>query len=123
MKRNGVSVHAVKPLPRGETASVPATAAGTKRYLFAIPKFQKTGEKEEGNLETDMLPPQDETLTLKGIDAKPASVKLLGDGSDLKFESSDGVLSIQLPAAQRTKLVDVVEVELSADSKSARAER
>jgi alpha-L-fucosidase len=118
MKKNGASVHGAKPLPPSESASVPATAAGTTRYLFAIPKFQS-----DGNLDKDILPAQDETLTLKGLTAKPSSVKLLGDGSDLKFEISKGVVSIQLPAAQRTRLVDVVQIDVSGDEKSARADR
>ncbi|HEX3355773.1 MAG TPA: alpha-L-fucosidase, partial [Tepidisphaeraceae bacterium] len=93
MKHNGESVHAVRPLTNGETSSVPAVAHESARYLFAIPKF-----KGEGKYDQDMLPTSDETLTLKGIASKPASVKLLGDGSELKFEYSAGALSVELPA-------------------------
>ena len=60
----------------------------------------------------EMLPPEDSTLSIKGLASKPASVKLLGDGSDLKFDFADGTTTIELPASKRTKLVDVVKIEL-----------
>jgi hypothetical protein len=60
-----------------------------------------------------MIPAADETLTLSGI-ARPAAVSMLRDGSMAKSTFADGVLTVQLPAASRTKLVDVVEVQLKA---------
>ncbi len=36
MKHNGASLRGTMPLPAGETASGPATASGTTRYLFAL---------------------------------------------------------------------------------------
>jgi len=108
MKTNGAAVKGTKPLPATETASVPATADGTTRYLFALPQF-----KDGGMFEKDLLPATDTTLTLTGT-AKPASVKLLGDGSALKYDYSGTTLSVQLPAAKRTRLVDVVQVESAA---------
>ncbi|HXJ73177.1 MAG TPA: alpha-L-fucosidase, partial [Candidatus Dormibacteraeota bacterium] len=39
MKVNGESVKQTLPLPRNESASVPATSSGSARYLFAFPKF------------------------------------------------------------------------------------
>lgn len=107
MKSNGDSVHAVRPLPTGETSSVPATAAGSTRYLFAIPAFQGKGTAEK-----DMLPPADETLTLQGA-GKPSSVVLMGDGSALDYDANGDTVAIKLPAAKRTKLVDVVKVQLA----------
>jgi alpha-L-fucosidase len=109
MKANGPSVHNAKPLPASESANVPATASGSKRYLFAIPKFNSDGTADD-----DMLPPTDQILSLKGIAGKPSSVRLMGDASELKFDSSDGVVNVQLPAAKRSKLVDVVEIDLQA---------
>lgn len=110
MKANGESVHAVKPLPKGESANVPATSLGSKRFLFAIPQF-KPGEKNSGPYDADMLPPRDETLTLTGIDSKPASVKLLVDGASLPFDFSERTVKVPLPAAKRSNLVDVVQID------------
>jgi alpha-L-fucosidase len=97
---------AAKPLPSSEKASVPATAAGNVRYLFALPEF-----RGEGTYDKDQLPPKDVTLTLTGA-SKPASVKLMGDGKPLDFEFADNMLTVKVPAGRRTKLVDVAEVEL-----------
>jgi alpha-L-fucosidase len=105
MAHNAVSVKGTKPLPANETASVPATSSGSARYLFALPKF-----KGGGAYDKDLLPPADETLTLKGV-ARPAAVRLLGDGTPLQFAYADQTVTIELPAARRTKLVDVVQVD------------
>ena len=107
MKRNSAAVKIARPLPDGETASVPATAAGSTRYLFALPKFKTAGAYEK-----DLLPPTDTTITLAGA-SKPARVVLTSDGSELKYNFSGATLTIQLPAAKRTQLVDVVQVDLS----------
>jgi alpha-L-fucosidase len=104
MKVNAVAITQAKPLPDGERASVPATAAGTTRYLFALPKFQGTSVYEK-----DRLPAVDETLTLRG-GPRPSSVRLLRDGTPLKYTYADGLLAVQLPASARTALVDVVQV-------------
>lgn len=104
MKHNAASVKGgAKPLPATESASVPATARGDARYLFAIPKF--------GDSFGAPLAASDEILTLKGVN-EPKSVKLLGDGSALKFTYADRAVSVQLPASKRTQLVDVVQVQL-----------
>ncbi len=108
MKRNSAAVKAVKPLTSGETASVPATSAGATRYLFALPRF-----KDGGAYEQDLLPATDATLTLTGA-GKPVRVVLTSDGSELKHEYAGKTLTITLPAAKRTKLVDVVRVDLPA---------
>jgi alpha-L-fucosidase len=107
MKRNGRAVQGAAPLPATETASVLATSSGHTRFLFALPRFK--GEK--GKFEADQLPPSDETVTLKAATA-PRSVKLLGDGSALKYTVNDGSITVELPAAKRTKLVDVVAIDL-----------
>lgn len=110
MKANGVSVRAVRPLPAGESSNVPATAAGGRRFLFAIPEFQKTGN-QPGMFDKEKLPLSDATLTLAGVSGKPASVTLLGDGSALPFEFSGNAVTVNLPAARRAGLVDVVQLE------------
>jgi len=110
MKINAASIKGTKALSAGESASVPATSLGSTRYLFALPKFKDNGANDQV-YEKDLLPAGDVTLTLKGV-AKPASVKLLGDKKPLEFSYADNTVTVQLPAAKRTKLVDVVQVEL-----------
>jgi alpha-L-fucosidase len=107
MKANGVSIHGAKPLPPNESANVPATAVGSKRFLFAIPRFSN------GMSEDDQAAPADTTLTIKGAGSAVAAA-LLGDGSALNFKTrAGGVVAVDLPAAKRTKLVDVVQVEIA----------
>jgi alpha-L-fucosidase len=106
MKTNGEAVKGTKPLSPTESASVPATASSSKRFLFLLPGFKKDGVYDD-----DMLPAEDTTVTLKGI-AKPKSVKLMGDGTALNFEYAENVMTVRVPAAKRTRLVDVVEIDL-----------
>lgn len=112
MRRNRVAVTMAKPLPALETASVPATALGATRYLFALPQFSQGGAYEK-----DLLPPSDVVLTLTGAQ-KPARVILTSQDRDLEHEYSATTLTIRLPAAKRTQLVDVVEVNLQAEPQS-----
>jgi len=109
MKANAEALYTAKPLPAGESANVPATALGKKRFLFAIPSFNKV---DRGPFDSDILPHKDTNITLRGITTKPATVKFRADGSPLTFDFKDNTVTIQLPAAKRTNLVDVVEVEL-----------
>ena len=109
MNVNGIAVHAAKPLPSGETASVPATALGKMRYLFACPKY---APKDGVGFEKDLLSPQEETLTLGGI-GPVKSVTLLGDGKHVAHQYTKKSLTIHLPATRRTGLPDVVAVELA----------
>ena len=104
MKVNGAAIKKAAPLPDGEKASVPATAAGATRYLFALPAFQGTSVYEK-----DRVPPVNETLTLRGGPA-PSRVRLLRDGTSLNYTYTGGVLTVELPASARTALVDVVQV-------------
>jgi alpha-L-fucosidase len=106
MKVNGVAIKGAKPLPDSETASVPATGSASARYLFALPKFRGSSMYEK-----DILPPADETLTLTGV-AQPARATLLRDGSPVPFTFANGTVSVTLPASKRTKLVDVVRIDL-----------
>jgi len=110
VKVNGVSVKGTQPLPSGESASVPATASGSMRYLFALPKFENDGANDHV-FPKDLLPPEDTVLTLRGV-SQPASVRLLSDGRALQYTYTNKVLSVKLPAAKRTNLVDVAQIEL-----------
>jgi alpha-L-fucosidase len=105
MRKHRRALAGALPLPATEKASVPATSAGKTRYLFALPRF-----KEGGAYEKDLLPPEDSTLTLSGT-GKPRGVRLLG-GQRLPHSHADGTLTITLPAGLRTKLVEVVQVDL-----------
>ena len=96
--------------PKGERPSVPATSLGDTRFLFAIPHFKGANGKE-GMFDAEMEDPGEVVLTLKGQPVKPSSVILLGDGTALDHQFSNGVLTVTIPAARRTKLVDVVRVE------------
>jgi alpha-L-fucosidase len=106
MKAHERSVKGVTPLGENESASVPATAAGATRYLFAIPKY------EGGLLDENQVAASDETITLKGV-GQPPAVKLLGDGQTVESSFDNGTLTVKLPASRRTKLVDVIEVSLA----------
>ena len=111
---NGESVKGITPLPADESADVPATANGSRRYLFALPKYVGTETKPIDQTRVypeDLLPPEDATLTLNTKMGNPTEVKLLSDGSTLDFNYRNGVLTIQLPKAKRSPLVDVVKVE------------
>jgi len=109
MQRHRATVIGAGALPKGESADVPATAAGKARYLFAVPQYRKA----ERALDKDMLPLKDTTLTLRGLAAAPQSVTLLGDGQPVAHAYRDGTLTVSLPAARRTQLPDVVEVKLT----------
>jgi alpha-L-fucosidase len=106
MKTNGESIRGTKPLPKGEKASVPAVAQGGTRYLFAIPQF-----KGGGMMDKDQLPPADEVLKIDGVPpGGPSSVLLLGDGNGLKYYRNGNSIRIEVPAARRCQLVDVVKI-------------
>ena len=71
-----------------------------------MPQFKKDGVYDD-----DILPAVDSSVTLEGV-AKPVAVKLLAEGSQLKFDYAGNKLTIEVPATKRTKLVDLVEVKL-----------
>jgi len=110
MKTNGESVKGISPLSDDESANVPATSSGAARYLFALPKFQNNGANRHVYPD-DLMPPEDTTLTLSGI-SKPVSVKLLRDNTPLDFSYTNQTVTIHVPAAKRTQLVDVARIEL-----------
>ncbi|MGN6366659.1 MAG: alpha-L-fucosidase, partial [Phycisphaerae bacterium] len=100
MKANGAAVHDVVPLPKGESASVLATAAGDVRYLYAVPAF-----KGKGMGDADMEEPGAVTMTLKGV-GKPVGVRWMGDGGELKWTYGEGEVRVEVPKGRRTRLVD-----------------
>lgn len=104
MKINAKSVKHVNELPADEWASVPATASNNFRFLFAIPEF-----KDKGMYEKDRLPAKDTSLVLKTAN-KPQSVILLRNNQTLHFTYTRNQIEIELPAALRSDLVDVVQV-------------
>lgn len=108
MKANKPSVIGAGSLPKGEMADVPATAAGNLRYLFASPQYKKN----QRAMDKDMLPLTDAAMVLSGLAAAPESVVLLGDREAVENDYKDGVLTVRLPLARRTKLPDVVRAEL-----------
>jgi alpha-L-fucosidase len=110
MKTNGRSVRGTKPLAANESASVPATQSGSSRYLVLLPQFKSGGVYDD-----DLLPASDVTVILKGV-TKPLAVKILTNipgSAALKYDYSDNAVTIQVPASMRTKLVDVLQVDLS----------
>src|SRR5262249_4890862 len=106
MAKHGAAVKDAAPLPSGETASVPATASQSFRYLFAIPTF-----RDAGSLSRNMLLTESVEMHLSGV-PRPKSVKLMSDGSPLEVNYSDKQLNLLLPVEKRSNLVDVVEVDL-----------
>jgi alpha-L-fucosidase len=80
------------------------------RYLFACPAYAP----KEGvvGFDRDLSPPQDETISLGGV-GPVKSVTLLVDGKEVAHEYADKTLTVHLPAARRTKLPDVIDVELA----------
>lgn len=106
MKPNHEAIFGAEPLAKGESANVPATARADVRYLFAIPQFRNGGSYAD-----EQLPATEVTLTLRGA-AKPAAVTLLATGQPLDFDFAGRTLSVHVPASIRTKLVDVVKVQL-----------
>lgn len=124
MNTNRESVKSTLPLLDGESASVPATRStnttgSVSRYLFALPKFVGTASKDADPMRVyteDYLPAQDTNLTFKGKLGKPLSATLLADGQPLELIPGDDVVTVKLPAARRSKLVDVVKLEFQAVS-------
>jgi alpha-L-fucosidase len=110
MKKNGEAIYTVRPLAKGESASVPASALKTVRYLYHIPAF-KAKYNYRGPYDSDLLPPVDTTLEFRGAQVK--SVTLLEDGQPLDFKVEAGVVKITLPVARQSKRVDVVKLELA----------
>ncbi|MCT4589967.1 MAG: alpha-L-fucosidase [Carboxylicivirga sp.] len=122
LKKNGKSIEGTKPLTTNEVCSVYATAKANVRYLYVSRKFNV--EKDDGDFnktnnnqwnvgkyDRDMLPAEDEIITLKGV-SQPSSVRLLASNKKLEFEYINNEVIVKLPSNLRTKLVDVIEIVL-----------
>ena len=103
MEKNKSAIEGVQRLPAGEESSVPATASGNKRYLYLIPEFK--GEPYAKN----KLPPNDVSISYQ-TSAECKSAKLLASGEALAHDDAHGKLTVRVPAAQRSSLVDVIEL-------------
>lgn len=88
MKHSGVSVTGAGPAGWPEKSSVPSTSKGGTVYLHALPDFKGAME-------------------LKDVE-KPARAKLLRTGKELPIQYENRAVRVEIPAAQRTGLVDVV---------------
>jgi alpha-L-fucosidase len=98
MKLNGASIKDTKALESTESASVPATAGKGHRYLFLLAPTQ--GEQIV-----------DEKVVFNTSGAVK-NVKLLGSNEKLVYNIEKDKLTVHVPAASRTKLADVIDVEL-----------
>ena len=96
----------VRTLPENEEASVLSTARNTERFLFLLRDFRDGGCYEE-----DLLPLNDAKLNLHGV-PRPRSVTLMRSGADVIWTHKDQTLSIEVSAAARGPLGDVVRVRL-----------
>lgn len=88
MKHSGESVTDTEPAGWPEKSNVPSTRKDGTVYLHALPDLQGVME-------------------LKDV-ARPAQVKLLRNGKKLPFHYENGTVRVEIPASERTALVDVV---------------
>lgn len=99
MRTNGASVQGASAINTGEAASVPATAKGKYRYLFlTAPADAKATMK-------------DEMVTFK-TDSAPKHISLMAGNNKLNYTVSNGTIAIEVPARLRSRMVDVVCIEL-----------
>jgi alpha-L-fucosidase len=99
MRHSGPAVFDVKPGPYPTTVNVPVTVRDRTWYLLLPPEHQGP-------------------VTIRRAD-RPISVKLLRNGAALVPVMSDEVWSIEVPTAERTALVDVVEVKYGVSDQAA----
>ncbi len=104
MKKNREAVYAVRPLPINEEASVLASSNRNKRYLYLVPRF-----KDNSTSDTDLLPNEDMVVSLKGV-PEPSGVVFLANSRKLNYvyAENDSVVTIRVPATDRSNLVDVI---------------
>ncbi|MDH7461700.1 alpha-L-fucosidase [Chitinophagaceae bacterium 26-R-25] len=98
MKINGASVNGAHAIDSTEYASVPATQTQNYRYLFLL----APGEK---------IPVGDEMVVFS-TDKTIKAVRLLASKKNLSYLVEKGKLTIEVPAGIRSKLPDVIEVQL-----------
>jgi alpha-L-fucosidase len=97
MKTNGAAINGAKALDSTETASVPATARKNHRYLFLIPKPGESAVAQRIVLKTK--------LSVK-------KVSMLGRKDTPAYKLEKETLTVFMPAAERSTLADVIDVEL-----------
>jgi alpha-L-fucosidase len=93
IQKNEEAVFGTSDPPPSEQANIPVTARQGIRYLHLVPSFK-------GSI-----------VELHGIN-QPKSVRLLGREQPLRCEWNEGTLKVEVPSDLRTKLVDVVKIEL-----------
>ncbi|HSC51996.1 MAG TPA: alpha-L-fucosidase [Phnomibacter sp.] len=98
MKVNSVSIKGTQGIDSTESASVPATQNKNHRYLFLLAPNTKATIADEKIVFT----------TNKNINA----VRLLGHKEKLYYGVKEGKLTIVVPAAIRSALPEVIEVEV-----------
>ncbi|HTW94699.1 MAG TPA: alpha-L-fucosidase [Tepidisphaeraceae bacterium] len=106
MEKNSAAAHDVEPLP-AEKASVPGSIKGNVIFLYLIPRY-----RGDGMMNSAELAPRDESPSLNG-DYKVASAILLADGEPVEMKTQQGSITFNVPASRRTKLVDVIAVQLA----------
>jgi alpha-L-fucosidase len=98
MKLNGAAIKGAGALDSTEFASVPATAAGKHRYLFLL-----------AHGDTSAV----DTQIIFQAEAAIKKVSLLGREEMLVYKIEGNKLTVTVPAALRTLLPDVVDVEIN----------
>ncbi len=87
--------------------SIYGTRAGTYPESCNAPM---TVKEDEGVFYLHAFPNTQGTIKVRDLEKKPGKAILLRTGEDIPFEYSDGTLSLRIPPAKRTRLVDVVKV-------------
>ncbi len=112
MEKNRESLTGVDGGPWPELCNVPVTTKGDVRYLFAWPQNEKGEflEPRRGSGGEYDYTPKDKVVVLKGA-RRPARVTLFATGERLDHEFEGSVLTVTIPAARTTPLLDVIKVE------------
>ncbi|MBN8838505.1 MAG: alpha-L-fucosidase [Sphingobacteriia bacterium] len=104
MKSNKPAISGSNALSDDELASVPATASGEHRYLFAMPSVT--------NKFKTVLPSESLTITFKtGRTVK--HIRILGKEEELKYVINNGSVNIEIPSHIRSVNGDVIDIELN----------
>lgn len=90
MRHSRDSVIGARPGPSSSPCNVPVTVNGDREFLHALPDFAGRIAYHRAHI--------------------PSSVTLLRTGRPLQYMYSEGILSVDIPPAERTPLIDVVAV-------------
>ncbi|MFC1805678.1 alpha-L-fucosidase [Planctomycetota bacterium] len=111
MAKNRRALLGVHGGPWPDKCNVPVTIKDDTWYLFAWPQDEK-GEflspRNGRNGHYDYTPRQ-KTVTVARV-GKPASVRMLASGRTLDYRHDGSTLTVTIPAAEATPLLDVIEV-------------